>query len=70
MLPYFRNGSLHDHLTVRAKNRNFFSEQQVLEIFLGICDGVKAFHEVKPEPLAHRDLKTGNQFLLCMINFS
>lgn len=29
-------------------------------MFLQICEGVKAFHEAKPEPLAHRDLKTGN----------
>lgn len=32
----------------------------ILNIFLHICEGVKAFHEAKPEPLAHRDLKTAN----------
>jgi serine/threonine kinase 16 len=32
----------------------------ILNIFLQICEGVKAFHETKPEPLAHRDLKTAN----------
>lgn len=32
----------------------------ILNIFLQICEGVKAFHEAKPEPLAHRDLKTAN----------
>lgn len=39
------------------------SEAHVLQVFLGICDGVKAFHNAKPEPLAHRDLKTAN---ICM----
>jgi serine/threonine kinase 16 len=33
---------------------------EMLSMFLQICEGVKAFHEAKPEPLAHRDLKTGN----------
>lgn len=32
----------------------------ILNIFLQICEGVKAFHEAKPNPLAHRDLKTAN----------
>jgi len=32
----------------------------ILSTFLQICEGVKAFHEAKPEPLAHRDLKTAN----------
>lgn len=33
---------------------------EILNIFLQICEGIKAFHEAKPEPLAHRDLKTAN----------
>lgn len=36
------------------------SSIDILSIFLQICEGVKAFHEAKPEPLAHRDLKTAN----------
>lgn len=32
----------------------------ILHIFLQICEGVKTFHEAKPQPLAHRDLKTAN----------
>lgn len=35
----------------------------ILNIFLQICEAVKAFHEAKPEPLAHRDLKTANILL-------
>jgi serine/threonine kinase 16 len=33
---------------------------EMLNMFLHICEGVKAFHEAKPNPLAHRDLKTAN----------
>jgi len=35
----------------------------ILNMFLQICEGVKAFHEAKPLPLAHRDLKTANILL-------
>jgi serine/threonine kinase 16 len=33
---------------------------EIINIFLQICEGIKAFHEAKPEALAHRDLKTAN----------
>lgn len=36
---------------------------EVLRIFVEICEGVKAFHEAKPVPLSHRDLKTANILL-------
>lgn len=60
ILPYYKNGSLSDYLNLRLKNQDNISESQILEIFLGICDGLKALHECKPEPIAHRDLKTAN----------
>jgi serine/threonine kinase 16 len=60
LLPYYKNGNLHDHLQIRAKNLDNISENQVLLIFSGICEGLKAMHESTPEPLAHRDLKTAN----------
>lgn len=59
LFPFFKHGSLHDHLNMRAKQDDHMSESQVLQIFVGICEGLKALHEAKPEPLAHRDLKTG-----------
>lgn len=64
LFPFFKNGSLQDHLNMRAKTKDYMAESQVLQIFVGICEGVKALHEAKPEPLAHRDLKTGNFSLL------
>lgn len=61
LLPLFKHGSLQDHLNMRAKAKDHMAESQVLQIFVGICEGVKALHEAKPEPLAHRDLKTGKK---------
>lgn len=60
VMPYYRRGSLFDELVVRSKSRDYMSESQILNIFLNVCEGVKAFHEAEPEPLAHRDLKTAN----------
>ncbi|GAB0091635.1 serine/threonine-protein kinase 16 [Sergentomyia squamirostris] len=60
VLPYYKNGSLQDHLNYRARSKDFMSETQALHIFLGICEGLKALHETKPDPIAHRDLKTAN----------
>lgn len=60
LLPYYRRGSLFDELMIRMKTRAYFSESQILQMFLSVCEGLKAFHEAKPEPMAHRDLKTAN----------
>lgn len=57
VFPYYKNGNLHDYLQMRAKTNDYVAELQVLHIFLGICEGVKALHESQ---LAHRDLKTAN----------
>lgn len=55
-----QKGTLASELEKRARNEDHLSPLEVLNIFLQICEGVKAFHEAKPEPLAHRDLKTAN----------
>lgn len=68
LLPYYKNGSLQDHLNLRAKSNDHMSEEQVLQIFVGICEGLKALHEAKPEPLAHRDLKTGRHSSKMLFN--
>lgn len=59
LFPFYKNGSLQDHLNMRARLDDHMSESQVLQTFVGICEGLKALHEAHPEPLAHRDLKTG-----------
>jgi serine/threonine kinase 16 len=57
VLPYYKNGSLDTYLARKSKFNDFISERQVLVIFNGICEGVRAIHECG---YAHRDLKTGN----------
>lgn len=60
VLPYYNRGTLHDYLGLKSLSKDYISTKEVLRIFLGICDGVKYLHNFKPEPLAHRDLKTAN----------
>lgn len=60
VLPYYKHGSLSDHLQLRARKQDHMPEAQILQIFLGVCEGLRAIHEAKPVPLAHRDLKTAN----------
>ncbi|XP_016954272.1 serine/threonine-protein kinase 16 [Drosophila biarmipes] len=60
VLPYYKHGSLADHLQLRSRKQDHMPEAQILQIFLGVCEGLKAIHEAKPVPLAHRDLKTAN----------
>lgn len=57
VLPYYKNGSLDNYLARKSKFNDFIAERQVLLIFSGICEGVRAIHECG---YAHRDLKTGN----------
>ena len=40
-----------------------FVEGIILSIFLQICDGLMAFHQALPQPLAHRDLNPQNILL-------
>ena len=61
--PFFQRGTLANELERRARTSDYLSPIEVLNIFLQICEAVKAFHEAKPEPLAHRDLKTANILL-------
>ncbi|XP_043489439.1 serine/threonine-protein kinase 16 [Polistes fuscatus] len=60
VLPYYYRGTLAHELERRAKNNDYMNPIDILITFLQICEGVQAFHEAKPDPLAHRDLKTAN----------
>lgn len=55
-----QKGTLAHELELRSKLHEYMGSINIINIFLQICEGVKAFHEAKPEPLAHRDLKTAN----------
>lgn len=60
ILPYYRRGTLHDHLTLKSFNKNYLSTKEIIRFFSGVCDGVKYLHDFTPEPIAHRDLKVAN----------
>lgn len=57
LMEYCSGGGLLDLLNTRLRNR--LNEQEVLEIFADICQGVAAMHHLDP-PVAHRDLKIEN----------
>lgn len=65
LLPYYKNGSLSDYLAMRATRQDYMKEEEVLRIFLGVCEALKVLHEFKPDALAHRDLKTGYSKIKC-----
>lgn len=60
LLPYYRNGTLHDYLGLRSLRKQYLDVKTVLRIFEEICDAIEYLHSFKPEPIAHRDLKTSN----------
>lgn len=60
LLPYFRRGTLHDYLGLKSLGKDYINVREVLRIFSDICSAIKYLHDYKPEPLAHRDLKTAN----------
>jgi serine/threonine kinase 16 len=63
LVPYYRKGTLQDTIDeIRNKKRTPFTEQQILRIFLGICNGIRALHEHEP-PQAHNDIKPSNILL-------
>ncbi|XP_072041516.1 serine/threonine-protein kinase 16-like [Amphiura filiformis] len=63
VLPYYRGGTLQDEVERLAKQGEHMSEQRLMRIFKGICEGVRALHSASPEPLSHRDMKPGNVML-------
>ncbi|XP_075216044.1 serine/threonine-protein kinase 16 isoform X2 [Lycorma delicatula] len=63
LLPYYPKGTLARELEIRFKNKQYLEVNDILRIFLQVCEGLKALHEAKPVPLAHRDLKTANILL-------
>jgi len=60
VLPFYKRGTLQDEINNRFKKNDPFSETTILQLFKDICEGVRAFHESTPTPIAHRDLKLGN----------
>lgn len=63
VMPFYRRGTIHDEFDVLNAGGNHIDLPRVLRLFLGICEGVKALHTMKPSPLSHRDLKPANVLL-------
>lgn len=62
VFPYFSRGTLQQDLEKRAARKDAFTEECLLNLFLGICEAVAVMHSANP-PIAHRDIKPHNVLL-------
>jgi len=62
VLPYYPKGSLQDELDRRSAASSPFDQRTVLQIFSGVCAGLRVMHYHEP-PYAHRDIKPHNVLL-------
>ncbi|XP_040842488.1 serine/threonine-protein kinase 16 isoform X2 [Ochotona curzoniae] len=60
LLPFFKRGTLWTEIERLKDKGNFLSEDQILQLLLGICRGLEAIHA---KGYAHRDLKPTNILL-------
>ncbi|CAG0903234.1 unnamed protein product [Cyprideis torosa] len=60
LMPYYRNGSLHEELQRRRKTKHYFTLEFILRTFEMVLKAVEDLHLATPEPYAHRDLKPAN----------
>ena len=61
ILPFYKNGTVQD-LIENTPFGDFIPLSQILRITIGVCKGLKAFHQHSPS-LAFRDLKPANILL-------
>lgn len=59
-MEYADGGDLYQKILEHQKNKTIFPEKQIWQIFIQICKGLKALHDMK---ILHRDLKSANVFL-------
>ena len=62
LMPLYPHGTLLDKCVKHMQDGTRIPERKCLEIFLGVLEGVAAFHEHDP-PWAHRDIKPANVLL-------
>lgn len=60
LFPYYKSGTVQDKMDQLHISKLTKPFPELLKLAKGICAGVQAFHSVKPEPLAFRDLKPAN----------
>ncbi|KAK6351908.1 hypothetical protein TWF718_005052 [Orbilia javanica] len=53
LLPYYRRGNLQDLINANLVDKKWFPEKQILELFLGVCEGLALIH-------GHRVTQTGS----------
>ncbi|KAH9524592.1 Serine/threonine-protein kinase 16 [Bulinus truncatus] len=59
VLPYYKKGTLQNRIDTMKLKGEQFSEDLIWKLMLGICQGIKAMHDHKPQ-YAHRDIKPDN----------
>lgn len=62
LMPLYPKGTLLDKCVAHMQANTRFTEREALQIFLGVLEGVAAFHDHNP-PWAHRDIKPANVLL-------
>ncbi|KAI5943664.1 serine/threonine-protein kinase 16 isoform X1 [Manis javanica] len=60
LLPFFKRGTLWTEIESLKDKGNFLTEEQILQLLIGICRGLEAIHA---KGYAHRDLKPTNILL-------
>uniref|UniRef100_A0AC11BJ34 Serine/threonine kinase 16 n=1 Tax=Ovis aries TaxID=9940 RepID=A0AC11BJ34_SHEEP len=60
LLPFFKRGTLWNEIEKLKDKGNFLTEEQIIQLLLGICRGLEAIHT---KGYAHRDLKPTNILL-------
>jgi AP2-associated kinase len=58
LMEFCAGGGIIDLLNSRLQSR--LTEQEILQIFVDVCEGVAKMHSLRPKPLVHRDLKVEN----------
>eukprot|EP01130_Rhizamoeba_saxonica_P001413 TRINITY_DN11273_c0_g1_i1.p1 TRINITY_DN11273_c0_g1~~TRINITY_DN11273_c0_g1_i1.p1 ORF type:complete len:313 (-),score=66.82 TRINITY_DN11273_c0_g1_i1:55-993(-) len=59
LLEYFPRGNLANHLKHLKASNESLTEKMILDMFIGLCNGVEAMHGLSP-CMVHRDIKPEN----------
>ncbi|KAF9451923.1 protein kinase [Macrolepiota fuliginosa MF-IS2] len=49
-LPLYKRGNLQDAINANVVNGNHFPEQEMVRLFKGTCEAVRAMHDYRPSP--------------------